>query len=106
LKPSGEAIAALLDGTHADPFSLLGIHTGPEGAFARAVLPGAEVAEAHDLSGKKLGKLKRTDLRGLFEGPIKAGLKGGRQPVKYHCTAGAHDWWVTDAYSFGPSTTC
>ena len=38
MKPSGEAIAALLDGTHADPFSLLGVHEGPEGAFARAVL--------------------------------------------------------------------
>ena len=59
MKPSGGAIAALLDGTHADPFSLLGIHEGPQGAFARAVLPGAEVAEAYDLSGKKLGKLKR-----------------------------------------------
>ena len=98
MKPSGEAIAALLDGTHADPFSLLGIHEGPEGAFARAVLPGAETAEAHDLSGKKLGKLKCTDDCGLFEGKV----KGGRQPVKYHCKAGAHDWWVTDAYSFGP----
>ncbi|MEO6717574.1 MAG: 1,4-alpha-glucan branching protein GlgB [Novosphingobium sp.] len=98
MKPTGEAIAALLDGTHADPFSLLGVHEGPAGAFARAVLPGAELAEAHDLSGKKLGKLKRADDRGLFEGKV----KGGRQPVKYHCKAGAHDWWVTDAYSFGP----
>ena len=98
LKPSGEAIAALLDGTHADPFSLLGIHEGPQGAFARAVLLGAEAAEAFDLSGKKLGKLRCTDERGLFEGKV----KGGRQPVKYHCTAGPHDWWVADAYSFGP----
>ena len=62
------------------------------------MLPGAELAEAHDLSGKKLGKLKRADDRGLFEGKV----KGGRQPVTYHCKAGAHDWWVTDAYSFGP----
>ncbi len=41
VKPPGEAIAALLEGIHADPFSLLGIHEGPQGAFARAVLPGA-----------------------------------------------------------------
>ena len=92
------AIAALLEGTHADPFSLLGVHPGPKGAFARAILPGAETAEAHDLSGKPLGKLKRVDDGDLFEGPV----KGDRQPVKYRCTAGKHEWWVTDAYSFGP----
>ena len=98
MKPSKSAIAALLEGTHADPFSLLGAHPGPKGAFARAILPGAETAEAHDLAGKSLGKLKRIDDRGLFEGPV----KGERQPLKYRCTAGKHDWWVTDAYSFGP----
>ena len=98
MKPSKSAIAVLLEGTHADPFSLLGAHLGPKGAFARAILPGAETAEAHDLAGKPLGKLKRIDDRGLFEGPI----KGERQPLKYHCTAGKHNWWVTDAYSFGP----
>ena len=106
MKPPGEAIAALLEGTHADPFSLLGIHEGPQGAFARAVLPGAEMAEAHDLAGRKLGNLKRIDARGLFEGPVKFRVKGtkagGRQPVKYRCTAGSHEWWLTDAYSFGP----
>ena len=98
MKPPQEAISALLDGVHADPFSLLGIHDGPLGAFARAVLPGAQSAEAFDLSGKKLGKLKCIDPRGLFEGKV----KGGRQPVKYRCKAGEHEWWVTDAYSFGP----
>ncbi len=98
MKPPGEAIAALLEGTHADPFALLGVHTGPDGAFARAVLPGAETAEAHDLKGEKLGKLMRVDERGLFEGQ----LKGAPQPVKYRCTAGAHEWWLTDPYSFGP----
>lgn len=99
MKPPIEAITALLDGTHADPFSLLGVHEGPEGAFARAVLPGADTAEAHSLAGKKLGKLKRVDGRGLFEGKI----KGGRQPIRYFCTSGGdHEWWTTDAYSFGP----
>lgn len=98
MKPSKSAIAALLEGTHADPFSLLGVHQGPKGAFARAVLPGAVSAHAHDLAGNALGTLKRVDERGLFEGPV----KGAQQPVKYRCTAGKHEWWVTDAYSFGP----
>ena len=99
MKPSAKAISALLEGTHADPFSLLGVHDGPGGAFARAVLPGADTAEAHDIMGQKLGKLKQVDDRGLFEGKV----AGRRQPVRYLCTAGGdHEWWVTDPYSFGP----
>ncbi len=98
MKPSGEAIAALLEGTHADPFALLGVHDGPQGTFARAILPGAESASAHDLAGKALGPLKRVDDRGLFE----AAIKGPRQPVKYCCQGGGHEWWVTDPFSFGP----
>ncbi|MDP9086467.1 MAG: 1,4-alpha-glucan branching enzyme, partial [Pseudomonadota bacterium] len=98
MKPSDEAILALLDGVHADPFSLLGIHDGPKGAFARALLPGAERAEAYGLGGDKLGGLKRVDDRGLFEGQV----KGPRQPVRYLCRAGQHSWEVTDPYSFGP----
>lgn len=98
MQPPEKAIAALLDGTHADPFSLLGVHDGPEGPFARAILPGAEIAEAHSLAGEKLGTLTRVDDRGLFEGK----LKGKPQPVRHHCHGGGHDWWVADPYSFGP----
>jgi 1,4-alpha-glucan branching enzyme len=98
VKPPKAAIDALLDGTHADPFSLLGAHDGPKGSFARAILPGAETAEAHDLAGNSLGPLKRIDDRGLFEGPV----KGQPQPLKYRCTALGSEWWVTDPYSFGP----
>jgi 1,4-alpha-glucan branching enzyme len=98
VKPSATAITALLDGLHADPFSLLGVHDGPKGAFARTIIPGAETAEAHDLSGRSLGVLKRTDARGLFEGAI----RGTRQPVKYRATGGGAEWWVTDPYSFDP----
>jgi 1,4-alpha-glucan branching enzyme len=98
VRPPADAIESLLEGTHADPFSLLGVHRGPQGAYARAILPGAETAEAHDLAGTKLGKLQRVDPRGLFEGT----LKGEPAALKYRCTAGGHEWWVTDAYTFGP----
>jgi len=98
LKPPKAALDALLNGVHADPFSLLGTHEGPGGTFARTILMGAAEAEAYSLSGELLGTLKQSDPRGLFEGPI----SGPRQPVKYHCRAGGHDWWQTDAYSFGP----
>ena len=43
MKPPPSAITALIEGTHADPFSLLGVLAGPGGSFVRAILPGAEV---------------------------------------------------------------
>jgi len=98
VKPTGSAITALLEGTHADPFSLLGPHAGPEGTFARAVLPGAEEASAFTLGGAALGKLAKVGDRGLFEGKI----KGQPRPLKYRCRALGSEWWVTDPYSFGP----
>ena len=97
MKPSPEAIAALLDGTHADPFALLGPHDGPEGTFARAILHGAEEAEAFSLKGGRLGKMSRAG-GPLFEGK----LRGKRKPVKYRCRGNGAEWWVTDPYSFGP----
>lgn len=98
MKPPGAAISALLEGRHADPFSLLGPHEGPAGTFARAVLPGAETVEVFSLKGAKLGKLEQVDPRGLFEGK----LRGKPKPVQYRCSANGHEWWVTDPYSFGP----
>ncbi len=98
MKPPASALTALLEGRHADPFALLGLHAGPDGTFARAVLPGAEEAAAFSLTGTALGALARVDDRGLFEGRV----KGQPRPVKYRCRAGADEWWVTDPYSFGP----
>ena len=89
---------ALLEGTHSDPFSLLGPHAGPEGTFARAILPGAEEAMAFSLAGGRLGSMTQSDPRGLFEGR----LRGKPRPVRYRCRAKGSEWWVTDPYSFGP----
>ncbi|WBH16926.1 1,4-alpha-glucan branching protein GlgB [Sphingomonas radiodurans] len=98
MKPPQGAISALLAGQHDDPFALLGAHAGPDGTFARALIPGAEAAEAHDLSGTLLGALERVDDRGLFEGIV----AGDPQPLRYHAQGGGAEWWVTDPYSFGP----
>jgi len=98
LKPPRAALDALLEGRHADPFSLLGPHAGPDGTFARVVLPGAVRAVAHDLSGNSLGELQRTDDRGLFEGIV----PGPPRPLKYRAEASGTAWWITDPYSFGP----
>ncbi len=98
MKPPGSALDSLLAGTHADPFSLLGPHAGPEGTFVRAILPGAEEVAAVTLAGDEIGVLGRIDPRGLFEGRV----KGPPQPIRYRCRAGGGEWWVGDAYSFGP----
>ena len=98
MKPPESAIDALVEGTHADPFALLGVHAGPGGTFARAILPGAEKVEAYSLDGIALGPLEKVDGRGLFEGK----LAGDPQPVRYSCSANDAEWLVTDAYTFGP----
>ena len=98
MKPPEGALASLLAGRHDDPFSLLGTHAGPAGTFARALIPGAESAEAHGLDGEPLGTLELVDARGLFEGTI----AGDPRPVRYHAQGHGAEWWVTDPYSFGP----
>ena len=98
MKPGAAALEALLAGRHDDPFSLLGPHAGPNGTFARALIPGAERAEAHDLAGNSLGWLSLADPRGLLEGVI----AGAPQPLKYRAQGKDVEWWVTDPYSFGP----
>jgi 1,4-alpha-glucan branching enzyme len=98
VKPPKSALNALIEGRHADPFSLLGPHQGPKGLFARAFVPGAETLEAFSLSGQSLGALKCLDSRGLFEGL----LSGDAQPLRYKAQALGSEWWIADAYSFGP----
>ena len=98
MKPSAAAIKALLDGTHADPFSLMGPHAGPQGTFTRAFLPGASSVSVHSLKGARIGSLQKVDDRGLFEGK----MRGNPRPVKYCCKADGHEWWITDPYSFAP----
>ncbi|WP_067733223.1 1,4-alpha-glucan branching protein GlgB [Novosphingobium naphthalenivorans] len=98
MKPTESAIESLLQGTHADPFALLGTYSGPDGTFARAILPGAEEVEAFSLDGRSLGVLGKVDDRFLFEGHL--GVTP--QPIRYRCSAHGHDWLVTDPYTFGP----
>lgn len=97
MTPGDDAIAALLGGRHADPFSLLGPHAGPAGTFVRAWLPGAQKVLVHDLSGKVLGELKPVG-DGIVEGTMDA----PPQPLWYYARGGGGEWWVKDPYSFGP----
>ena len=97
MKPPRDAIAALLEGRHDDPFSLLGVFPGPEGSFARTLIPGATAVEATSIAGEPLGTLALTD-DGLFEGRV----TGDPQPIRYRASNADASWSVSDPYTFGP----
>ncbi|MER9617967.1 MULTISPECIES: 1,4-alpha-glucan branching protein GlgB [unclassified Mesorhizobium] len=92
-------VAAIVAGTHGDPFAVLGVHEAGKGFVARCFVPHAEFVTAYTLTGKKAGELSRHDDRGFFEG--KLSLRK-RQPLRYHARNSGGDWWLTDPYSFGP----
>jgi 1,4-alpha-glucan branching enzyme len=92
-------IAALVSGTHGDPFSRLGIHKVRSSFVARAVVPGADAVSVFSLDGKALGDLEPRDKEGFFEGRI--ALKN-RMPVFYEARNAGGQWTVVDPYSFGP----
>ncbi len=65
------AVAALANGTHADPFALLGPHDGDAGRVIRAFLPGARGVEVLARADRApLGRLEAHDDSGLFEGLV------------------------------------
>ena len=102
-RPAGSAsasdVAAIVAGTHGDPFAVLGLQQAGTGFVARCFIPHAETVTAHTLAGKQSGRLERRDDAGFFEGPLSIRK---RQPLRYHAENAGGEWWVTDPYSFGP----
>ncbi|HET7412739.1 MAG TPA: 1,4-alpha-glucan branching enzyme, partial [Pararhizobium sp.] len=96
--PAGQ-VAALVAGQHADPFAVLGVHDGESGFIARCFIPNAETVTAFTLDGREAGELTRRHEDGFFEAPVEV---AERQPLRYHARNSGGDWWLTDAYSFGP----
>ncbi len=96
---SAEDIAAILAGTHSDPFAVLGVHKTDEGYVARCFILGAEAVTATALDGSVIGELECLDPAGFFSGDVKLAKQ---QPVRYRARRGDAEWAVTDPYSFGP----
>src|SRR5690606_32079768 len=92
-------IEAILEGRHADPFAVLGIHKLSTGFHVRCFIPGAEDVAVFALDGTRLGELKQRHPAGFFEGPVEA---AELQPIRYRARHGDGEWAVTDPYSFGP----
>src|SRR5688572_30814692 len=68
---SVEAIRALAEGRHPDPFGLLGCHTLDGKRIVRAFVPGArgiDIAARED--GRLLGSLVPGHAEGFFAGPV------------------------------------
>ena len=94
---------ALVAGTHADPFAVLGVHRiegGRGGLVARCVIPHAERVTAFPRDGKGAGvPLTRIHDGGLFEGRLKLRVP---RPLRYRAANDGGEWWVEDPYSYGP----
>jgi 1,4-alpha-glucan branching enzyme len=92
-------VAALIAGTHGDPFARLGLHKAGKKWLARAIVPGADQVEASDLNGRVLGTLSRRDATSFFEGPV-AATDG--TVLRYAAASGQSTWQFIDPYTFGP----
>ncbi len=94
-----EALDAIAQGRHFDPFSILGIFGSDKNWTARVFAPGADTLEAYTLDGKPIGTLTQVHGAGIFEGSLSL---TSRQPVRYLAKARHGDWSFADPYSFGP----
>jgi len=98
-RPSEADVAAVVSGTHDDPFRVLGLHKVGRKWVARAFVAGADRVRAATLDGTTIGDLERKHPAGYFEGEVK--LKA-RQPVRYEASNAKSSWTVIDPYVFGP----
>jgi 1,4-alpha-glucan branching enzyme len=96
---SGPEIQAIVDGKHADPFKVLGLHQFGKSWVARCYVPGADIVQAQGLDGSDLGELEKRHAGGFFEGMVN--IEAAR-PLRYLCANGGGRWVVVDAYSLGP----
>ncbi|MBX5197423.1 1,4-alpha-glucan branching protein GlgB [Rhizobium sp. NZLR10] len=96
---SADEIAAILAGSHSNPFAVLGVHQAGDAFVARCFIPGAEEVTAMTFDGGVIGELKLLHADGVFAGPVSFTKL---QPVRYRARRGDAEWAVTDPYSFGP----
>lgn len=94
-------IQEILRGQHANPFSILGMHSHDKGALVvRVFAPeAAEVTVIERDTGQAVATLERIDPEGFFSGSI-----GKRRAFAYHLRlrAGDTEWERGDPYAFGP----
>ena len=99
---SKDHAGAIVDATHSDPFSFLGMHAGEgeeEGLIVRAYLPGADGVEVIDAAtGKRVSKMRRVHKDGVFASSVKG--RDQRFPYRLRVQYGEHVEEAGDPYSF------
>ncbi len=94
-------IAAIVAGTHGDPFAILGPHEGPLGIRSiRAFVPGATHLDAIDAAGAVLATLSRVHDAGFFIGAF---LAGTRPAYRLQARTNGTTFEFDDPYRFGPT---
>ena len=93
---------ALVAGTCAAPFSVLGLHEVEGKQTLRAFVPGADRIEALDAkTGRRITTLRAVaDSPGVFVG--QAVRRKARFAYRLRITKGAESWIAADPYRFGP----
>jgi 1,4-alpha-glucan branching enzyme len=92
-------VAELVAGSHADPFSRLGLHEADGGWVLRAVVPGAERLAAATLQGRALGGIDRVGRTALFEGRVDLPF---HEILRLTAANASAEWSFIDPYGFGP----
>ncbi|MBZ5486089.1 1,4-alpha-glucan branching protein GlgB [Halomonas aquamarina] len=87
---------ALIEGTHRDPFSVLGIHSDEQGDYLRAFLPGAIGVDVLDRDGSVRCCLTGLQIPGLFAARLPHAA-----PYQLHIRWPQGEQITEDPYSFG-----
>ena len=78
---------------------MLGVQQIGKVFVARCFIPHAETVTATTLDGREVGELELREPAGFFEGKLSINK---RQPLRYRARNAGGEWWLTDAYTFGP----
>jgi len=97
-RPLAEALARVRDGTHHDPFSVLGPHDGPAGRTVRAFQPDAVQLRCLQDGSEAASLQPVAGVPGAFVGPLPG---NGPYRLEARYTDGA-TWVHDDPYRFGP----
>jgi 1,4-alpha-glucan branching enzyme len=95
-----DAVVAVAEGRHPDPFAVLGVHAAGRGSVIRAFVPHAETLQARAPDGTLIAEFERRHPAGVFE----ALVAGAKPPVAYRLFAANAGgvWDFADPYRFGP----